>query len=98
MDVEVVIARVKQILVEEFELDEEAIHPGADLRDDLKLDSLDGMDLVVTIEKEFDFRVDEKRMMTMRTVGEVYDYIREVVTTREAPAPAAEQSAPADRV
>ncbi len=78
MDVEAVIVRVRQILVEEFELDEQAVHPEADLRADLNLDSLDGMDLVVLIEKEFSFRIDEKRLMRLRTVGQVYAYVREV--------------------
>jgi hypothetical protein len=46
------------------------------------------MDLIYTIEKEFGFRVDEKRLIRMRTVGEIYEYVREVAAARNAGLPA----------
>ena len=76
MEIEAVITRVNQILVDEFELDKNDIKPTASLRDDLELDSLDGMDLIVALEKEFKVRVNEKELLTLKTVGDVHGFIR----------------------
>ena len=81
MDIESIIAKVDGILIEEFELSPEDVVPEARLREDLELDSLDGMDLMVALEKEFGVRVDEKRLMTLTTVGELHAFLR---TTAEA--------------
>lgn len=78
MEIQAVIDRINQILVDEFELEANAVVPEATLRDDLQLDSLDGMDLIVALEKEFDVRVDEKALMKLETVGDVHGYIRQV--------------------
>lgn len=84
MEIDAVIDRVNQILVDEFELDSDAVVPEATLRDDLQLDSLDGMDLIVALEKEFDVRVDEKELLKLQTVGDVHAYIRQVFGERAA--------------
>lgn len=76
MEIEAVIERVNQILVNEFELEPDSVVPEATLREDLQLDSLDGMDLIVALEKEFSFRVDEKELLKLRTVGDVHGFIR----------------------
>ena len=77
MEIEAVINRVNQILVDEFELDASEVKPEASLREDLQLDSLDGMDLIVALEKEFKVRVDEKELIRLKTVGDVHQYVRE---------------------
>ena len=77
MEIEAVISRVNQILVDEFELDAADVVPEASLREDLQLDSLDGMDLIVALEKEFKVRVDEKELIKMKTVGDVHVYVRQ---------------------
>ena len=71
------LARIDQILIDDFELEAEQLHADAKLDDDLGLDSLDGMDLVVAVEKEFDLKVQHKRMMTMRTLGDVRTFLSE---------------------
>ena len=74
-------ARVCKVLVDEFELDESALNPDANLYEDLGLDSLDSVDLVVALEKEFGFKVvrseDEPRIRAIRTVGDVCDFVQE---------------------
>lgn len=78
MNAETVIARIDQLLVREFEVDPDDVVPGATLMGDLDLDSLDGMDMVVLIEKEFELRLDEQVVRGLRTVGDVHDYVRVV--------------------
>ncbi|MEZ4317037.1 MAG: acyl carrier protein [Myxococcota bacterium] len=84
MEIQAVIDRVNQILVDEFELDPDQVVAEATLRDDLQLDSLDGMDLIVALEKEFQVRVDEKALLKLQTVGDVHAYLREVFETHQA--------------
>lgn len=50
MDINQVIEKVNEVLVEEFEVEAEEIVPTANLRETLALDSLDYVDLVVAIE------------------------------------------------
>jgi acyl carrier protein len=68
------------------------LKPEASLRDDLDLDSLDGVDLIVAIEKKFHCRVDEEEARSIRTLNDIYESI--VRTLREAVAPAASQRPP----
>lgn len=75
MTPEQLIARVDHILVTEFELDPDQVVPTANLRDDLELDSLDALDLIVLLEKEFGFKVAEEEIMLLDTVAEVHEYL-----------------------
>jgi acyl carrier protein len=83
VDVNAVIARIDRILVEEFELEADRVVPSASLQGDLELDSLDGLDLVVALEKEFGFRVDDKVMLEMKTVGDIHEYVRKVFAEQQ---------------
>ncbi len=68
-------AVVNGVLVEEFELPADDIRPEARLRDDLGLDSLDAVDLVVSLEKAFGGRVAEAEARKARTVADVYTLV-----------------------
>ena len=80
-----IIARIHRILVDEFELDESAMIADADLYQDLGLDSLDSVDLVVALEKEFRFRfnriVDEAKVREARTLRQMYAFVQEKTAT-----------------
>jgi acyl carrier protein len=76
MNAEQIISKIDQIFVDEFELSPDLVVAESNLRDDLDLDSLDGVDLMVALEKQFGFRVDEKILLEMQTVGDIHDYIR----------------------
>ncbi len=84
MDSTTIISTVDRILIEEFELAREDVVPGALLRDDLDLDSLDAVDLVVVIEREFGVRLDDKLVMKMRLVSDIHDYVRAECETKSA--------------
>ena len=64
------------ILVEGFEIDPASLRPAARLREDLELDSLDGVDLVVAIDKRFGCRIKEADARAMRTLQDIYDQIQ----------------------
>ena len=67
---------VNGILVEEFEADPDRLVPTAHLNKDLGLDSLDGVDLVVAIEKAFSCRIGEEEARRIRTLGDIYDQVQ----------------------
>lgn len=71
--------RVHRLMVNIFELGNVNLHPEATLYDELGLDSLDSVDLVVALEKEFGFKVvratDEERIGAMRQLQDIYAFI-----------------------
>lgn len=67
--------KVKEFLVEEFEIDESKLQPNATLKEDLGIDSLDFVDIVVFVNREFDFKIKGEEMKTVNTLSQFYDYI-----------------------
>jgi acyl carrier protein len=72
--------QVDQIVADEFELDAANITPDSDLYDDLGLDSLDAIDLVVALEKNFGFKVEEGAARKIRKLEQLYQFVQERVT------------------
>ncbi len=75
MTKEEIIKKVDAFLIDEFEIDENQITPTANLKDDLEIESLDFVDIVVIIEKDFGFKVNSEEMVDIRTLQDLYDYI-----------------------
>ena len=69
-----VLSAIDEIMVTGFEVDPALLKPQAHLMDNLGLDSLDGVDLVVAIEKKFGCRLEESEVRAMVTLGDIYDY------------------------
>jgi acyl carrier protein len=70
-----IIKKINSLLVSEIEIDEEQIAPGADLKKDLGIDSLDFVDLFVIIETHFGFKMKAEEMAGVKTLQDFYDYI-----------------------
>ncbi len=75
MNQEEIISRIKAFMVNDFEVEEQAIIPEADLKTTLDLDSLDYIDLVVAIEQNFGFKVNPEDFQQMHTVKDFYNYV-----------------------
>jgi len=75
MNREQLIDRINDLLVNEFEVDEDSIRPEADLYRDMKLDSLDGIDLITILEKEMGIRVDPQKLRGIRSLAQLYDFV-----------------------
>jgi len=68
--------KIIETVAEEFELDQEQLTPEATLYDDLGLDSLDAVDLVVSMEKAFGVKLaNEEAVKSVRTVGDLHELI-----------------------
>jgi len=66
---------INSFLIEEFEIDESKIVPGAHLKDDLGLESLDFVDIAVIVQKEFGITLKGEEMTAIRSLGDLYEYI-----------------------
>lgn len=75
---------VVDTLATEFELEREKIIPAARLREDLGLDSLDGVDLIVALEKALSVQIPETDARQMRSVADIFTFIEKAVTAMEA--------------
>ncbi len=72
---EEVISKIKTVLIDEFEVEEEDLDSSAVIMDALDIDSLDLIDLVVVIEQNFGFKVETQEMAEIKTLQDFYDYI-----------------------
>ncbi len=75
MEKKEIIEIVNNFLIEEFEIEPDAINDEAHMMNDLGLESLDFVDVVVIIEKEFGFKVKREDMAEIKNLGGLYDYI-----------------------
>ena len=70
-----VLAKVKAILAEQFDVEEDKITADTDLQEDLGADSLDVVDLLMSIEDEFEVEVPDEEIENIKTVGSLVSYI-----------------------
>ena len=67
-----VLEKVKAILAEQFDVEEDKV---TDLQEDLGADSLDVVDLLMSIEDEFGVEVPDDEIENIKTVGSLVSYI-----------------------
>lgn len=66
---------VKEILAKQLRVDVETIADDTDIANDLGADSLDVVEMLMTIEQEYDIVVPDEVILTLKTVGDVARYI-----------------------
>lgn len=80
-----IIARVNRALVDEFEIEPGGMSPEATIKD-LGLDSLDYIDMIIILENEFSFRLEDKSLISsIRTLNDLYDFIENIALKNENP-------------
>ena len=67
--------KVKQIIVEQLQVDEAEVTPGASFQEDLGADSLDVVELVMQFEEAFDIEIPDEDAEKIKTVKDAVDYI-----------------------
>lgn len=70
-----VVQKVQDIIAESLGVKRSEVVPSASFIDDLNADSLDIVELVMTIEKEFDIEIPDDEAEKIRTVQDAVDYI-----------------------
>ena len=72
-----VFEKVREILVDQRDVDEDAVTMDASIQNDLGADSLDIVDLVMSLEEEFDCEIPDEEIENIKTVGDIVKYIED---------------------
>ena len=83
MDNVEIIEKIRQFMIDEFEVEEDKIISEANLKATLGLDSLDYIDLVVVIESNFQFKVKPEDFVNIITYQDFCDYVISRVNSKE---------------
>ena len=71
--------KVKKIIVDQLDVEEDKDTEAASITDDLGADSLDVVDLVMSFEEEFDIEIPDDQVEKIKTVGDIVKFIEEKV-------------------
>lgn len=72
--------RVRNIICDQLSVEAEKVVPTASFIDDLGADSLDIVELVMTMEEEFDLEIPDEEAEKIKTVGDVIKFIASKAT------------------
>ena len=74
-----VFEKVRSIIAEQLDVEEDKVTMDAVIQDDLGADSLDIVDLVMSFEEEFDIEIPDDQVENVKTVGDIVKYIEDKV-------------------
>ncbi len=69
---------VRRILMDGLSVEEDAVVEGADLNEDLGADSLDSVELIMSLEEEFSIEIEPAKAAELKTVGDIVTFIDSV--------------------
>ncbi len=72
--------KVRNFLLEDLEIEEDSIFPEARLKQDMGIDSLDFVDIVVIVERDFGFKIKAEEMKGVLTFNDFCNYIESKVS------------------
>ena len=75
MEREELLEKVKAVIVEQLNVDEDDVTEDASFLDDLGADSLDIVELVMALEEEFGISIPDEQAEGIKTVGDAVNYI-----------------------
>lgn len=73
--------RVRKIIVERLGVDESEVVPEASFTNDLGADSLDTVELIMELEKEFNCSIPDEQAEKIQTVGDAINYLESQVNS-----------------
>ena len=69
--------KIKEIIVDQLGVEEEAVTMETHLMKDLDADSLDAVEIIMAIEEEFDIEVPDEEAEKFQVVGDIVKYVEE---------------------
>ena len=69
--------KVKEIVIDQLDVEEDKVTMEASISEDLGADSLDIVDLVMSLEEEFDVEIPDEKVESVKTVGDIVKFIEE---------------------
>ena len=76
MNPDAIFEKVKEVIIEQLAVEDDAIKLETSFIDDLGADSLDIVELIMALEEEFDLQIPDSEAEKIATVGDVVDYIK----------------------
>ena len=83
MQMEEVLAKLKDIVTDRLNVEEEQIKSEASFVEDLGADSLDIVELIMGIEEEFDIEIPDEDAEKLTTVGSAMNYVKNKLGVEE---------------
>jgi len=74
-------AEIRAILAEQLGVELSELRPEVNILDDLGADSLDVVEMVMTLEEAFDIEVPDAEVETLRTIADVERFVAAAVAT-----------------
>ena len=75
MKKEDILAKLKEIIADIMKIDVSGITEASRLKEDLRADSLDKINMLKAIEETYDIEMDEEEALAFQTVGDVAEYL-----------------------
>ncbi|HZK42432.1 MAG TPA: acyl carrier protein [Clostridia bacterium] len=72
-----ILARIQAILADQLSIEKETVELSSNIIEDLNADSLDIVELVMSLESEFDMAIMDEEAERIRTVGDAVDFVFE---------------------
>ena len=66
--------KVRDILAKQFKLSEDRIELDSRIKEDLGADSLDVLQLLITLEEDYNIVIPDEKLMEFKTVLDIVDY------------------------
>jgi acyl carrier protein len=76
MEREEILDKVKEVIVEQLNVEEDDVNEDASFIDDLGADSLDIVELVMALEEQFSISIPDEEAENIKTVGDAVEYIK----------------------
>ncbi len=71
--------KVRDIIASQLNIDKEKVTMESRLTEDLGADSLDAVEIIMTLEEEFDIQVDDSNFQNIKCVGDVVKCLESIV-------------------
>lgn len=69
--------RILEIIADQVNRSVDELDPSMEFIDDLNMDSIELVELIMSVEDEFDIEIDEDRLEKVRSIGDVLDLLEE---------------------
>ncbi len=75
MEKQAILEKLKEIIADIMKIDVDGVTEDSRLKEDLKADSLDKINMLMALEEAYDIEMDEDEALAFKTVGDVVDYL-----------------------
>ena len=75
MEKQAILEKLTEIIADIMKIDVDGVTEESRLKEDLKADSLDKINMLMALEEAYDIEMDEDEALAFKTVGDVVDYL-----------------------